>query len=140
MATHQDAELILRLYDLRREQKMRTAREWFVKTVRAASLEDFQKIAPPGSQEHAYFRQVASFWDMAAGFVVAGLIDPELFFQSNRELVLVWTRIQHIVEPIRKAHKDPTAYRNMEIVAKQFIGWMERQGPECYSAFAERIK
>lgn len=140
MPDHKDAELILRLYDLRREEKMRMARDWFVKNARAASFEEFQKLCPPGSLENAYFRQVVSYWDMAASFVVSGVLDKELFFQSNRELVLVWVRIRGIVEPARAAFKDPTAYRNLETVAKQFIEWMVKQGPELFEAFAARIK
>ncbi len=140
MATQQDAELILRLYDLRREEKMRTARDWFVRSARPGTLDELRALCPPGSQENAYFRQVTTFWDMAASFVTSGLLDPELFFQSNRELLLVWTRVQGIAAAYRDAMKDPTAFRNLEIVAGQFISWMERQHPEMYTAFVERIR
>ena len=140
MPTQQDAELILRLYDLRREDKMRAARDWFVKNARLATLDEFRNLCPPGSQENAYFRQVTSFWDMAASFVTSGLLDPELFFQSNRELLLVWTRVQGVAMAYREAMKDPTAFRNIEAVARQFISWMDRQHPEMHAAFASRIK
>lgn len=140
MPDHKDAELILRLYDLRREEKMRAARTWFVKNARAASFEEFAKLCPPGSDENGYFRQVTSYWDMAAGFVVAGLIDPQLFFQSHREMLLVWIRVQHLAESYRKALKDPTAFRNIEAIAKQYIDWMNKQSSEMYQAFAERLK
>lgn len=119
---------------------MRAARDWFVRNARPATLDEFRNLCPPGSQENAYFRQVTSFWDMAASFVTSGLLDSELFFQSNRELLLVWTRVQGIVAAYREAMKDPTAFRNMETVARQFISWMDRQHPEMYSAFAGRIK
>jgi hypothetical protein len=140
MPTQQDADLILRLYDLRRDEKMRAARDWFVRNARPGAMEDFRNLCPPGSQENAYFRQVTSFWDMAASFVISGLLDPELFFQSNRELLLVWARVEGVASAYREAMKDPTAFRNIEAVARQFISWMDQQHPEMYTAFASRIK
>ena len=63
---------------------MRKARQWFG-TFSATSLEEVQKLAPPGSQENAYFRMVVSYWDMAASFVTAGVLNEELFLQTNGE-------------------------------------------------------
>ena len=66
-ATHEDANLILRLYDLRREEKLRQARDWFFKNFHARNIEEFGKLCPHGSQEHAYHRMVTSYWDMEIG-------------------------------------------------------------------------
>src|SRR3954468_11304117 len=66
-ATAADAEVVMRLYDLRREEKLRKARNWFFAHFKAVkSTEDFLKLAPYGSEENAYFRMVVSYWDMAA--------------------------------------------------------------------------
>lgn len=140
IATYDDANLLLRLYDLRRETKMREARAWFVKNARFESMEDFAKICPPGSHEHASFRQVASYWEMVASLITNGVLHADLFFQSNRELLLVWVRIQKLVPKLRAAYKDPTAYQNLEQVAKDYIEWMNHQDPSIYPAFVERIK
>jgi hypothetical protein len=78
-ATYEDANLLLRLYELRREDKMRQARDWFNKNFHANNLEELSKICPLGSQEHAYFRMVSSYWDMAASFVTSGVLQRELF-------------------------------------------------------------
>lgn len=141
IATYDDAKLLLKLYDLRREDKMRAARDWFVKNARFASMEEFQQKCPPGSQENAYYRQVVSYWDMVASFITSGVLNAELFFQSNRELLLVWTRISAIAPAVREAFQDPGYLRNLETVAVQYIDWIERNnGAAAYTAFVNRIK
>jgi hypothetical protein len=71
---HHDAELLLRLYDLRREAKLREAREWFIREFRAKNLEEFRQKCPIGSEENTLFRMVLGYWDMAASVVSHGLI------------------------------------------------------------------
>lgn len=92
-ATHEDANLLLRLYELHREEKLRKAREWFMKNFHAGTMEEFQKLCPLGSEENAVYRMVVSYWDMAASFVTAGVLHEKLFTQNSRELLFVWERI-----------------------------------------------
>ena len=139
IATYDDANMILRLYELRREEKMRTAREWFAKNARFQTWEDLQRIAPPGTTENAYFRQVTSHYEMVASFITNGVIHPELFFQSGRELLMVWVRIEKLVPEIRERYQDPSQFRNLEQVAHQFVEYMGRLGPDVYEAFRKRI-
>src|SRR4051812_42011292 len=96
-ATYEDANLLLRLYELRREEKLRKAREWFSKNFHVSNLEEFQKQYPPGSEENAYVRMVQSYWDMAASFVTSGVLQRELFMENSRELLFVWERVRDIV-------------------------------------------
>src|SRR5262245_51627764 len=100
-ATYDDANLILRLYEIRREEKMRVARDWFMKNYRANSLEEAMQIIPMGSEQNAYFRMVVSYWEMAASFVTAGVLNQDLFFQSNGELLFVWERTRPVVQAFR---------------------------------------
>jgi hypothetical protein len=137
--THEDANLILRLYDLRREEKMRAARSWFVANFKPKSMAEFQQLCPPGSEPNAFARQVTTYWDMAASFVTAGILDEELLFQSSRELLLVWTRLEPIVEEVRSAFKDPTYMRNLETVAKSYVEYLNRAGPDIAMAFRARV-
>src|SRR5689334_11559267 len=97
MASHEDAQLILRLYELRREDTLRKARAWFVQNYHVTTLEESNALCPPGSEQNAFLRMVTSYWEMAASFVVCGVLNQELFFQSNQELLLVWTRVRGIV-------------------------------------------
>ena len=82
LATYEDANLLLRLYELRRDERMRTARTWFARNFRAGTLEEFDKLCPADSEENASFRMVVSYWEMAASFVTRGILHQDLFMQN----------------------------------------------------------
>jgi hypothetical protein len=116
-ATYEDANLLLRLYDLRREERLRKAREWFIKNFRASTMEEFQKLCPLDSEENAFYRMVVSYWDMAASLVTGGVLHQGLFTQNSREMLLVWERIRDVVPALREAFKNSNIARNLETVA-----------------------
>ena len=138
-ATYDDANLLLRLYDLRREEKLREARAWFVANFKPKSMADIDQLCPPGSDNNARLRQVASYWDMAASFVTAGVLNPELFFASNREMLLVAVRIRPVLADIRAAFKDPTFLKNLETVAQQYSDYLDKASPGTLKAFVARV-
>jgi hypothetical protein len=137
--TYEDANLILRLYEERREERMRTAREWFAQNFHFRSLEDYNRGCPPGSSMNAYARMVMSYWEMAASFVTSGVLHQELFFQNGMELLFVWVRVKDLIPQMREANKNPNAFQNLETVANSFIEWLDARSPEAYAAFAARI-
>jgi hypothetical protein len=136
---HDDAQLILRLYQLRREPKMRDARDWFARNFNATTLERYEALCPPGSEPNQFTRMVTSYWDMVASFVTNGVLHDELFFQSGRELLLVWERVRPITPALRKALKDSTMWTNLEAAGNAYAVWWERTSPEAYRAFSARI-
>ena len=138
--TYDDANLILRLYDMRREEKLRQARDWFTRNFHCSTFEDFNKVCPPGSQENAYARQVITYWEMVASFITTGVLNEHLFFQNGMELLLVWERVRDIVPEMRKANKNPGAWRNLELVATKFVQHLDSMDPETYPAFSARIR
>ena len=138
-ATYDDANLVLRLYELRREEKLRTARAWFVKSFKAQSLGEMRELCPPGSDEDAYTRMVVTYWDMAGSFVTSGVLNFELFAASGNELLLVWTRIRKIVPEVRAAFNSQRAYENIEKVGQMMIDRMNASNPETYAAFEKRV-
>jgi hypothetical protein len=138
-ATYDDVNLILRLYELRREERMRTARGWFRASFHPKNFEEAGKLCPPGSEENASMRMVLSYWDMVTSFITSGVLNEELFFQNNREFLLTWTRLEPILAGLRSQYKEPTAYKNIETVASAFIEWMNKQAPGSYEAFASRV-
>src|SRR5579863_4577698 len=138
-ATYDDANLLLRLYEMRREEKMRDARAWFVSNFKPKSMADINELCPPGSENNARMRQVASYWDMAASFVTAGVLNPELFFASNREMLLVSVRFRPVLAEIRTAFKDPTFLKNLETVAQQYSDHLSKAGPGTLEAFVARV-
>jgi predicted acyl esterase len=134
-ATYDDANMVLRLYELRREAKLRQAREWFSANFHAKTMEEAQKLAPMGSQENAYFRMVTTYWDMAASFVTAGVLNQELFMESSGELMFVWERVREIVPAFRTTMKNPNAWKNLETIGNLFIKRMQANGPEAYETW-----
>jgi hypothetical protein len=135
-ATYDDVNLILRLYDMRREEKLRAARTWFVTNFKPKNMEEMAKLAGPGSDGNANFRQAISYWEMVASFVTAGVLNEELLFQNTRELLLFWLRIKPVVKEVREVQRDPNAWKNLETVAEAFAKYM---GPEAFEAFAARM-
>ena len=105
---HEDAKLILHLYELRREPRMREARDWFVRSFRA---EDAWRSSRPSARRartaNASFRMVTGYWEMAASFVVHGVLHRELFFENNQELLFVWERVRELLPQLREANKNP---------------------------------
>jgi hypothetical protein len=139
-STYDDANLILRLYDLRREDKMRAARTWFVANFRCKTMAEMTALCPPGTETNAYFRQVVSYWDMAGSFVNAGVLNGDLFFSNTRELLLTWERVKPLIAEIRVAFKDPTYLSNLEKAGSACAEYIKRSaGEEAYGAFVARV-
>lgn len=104
------AELIMKLYDLRREEVMRQARNWFF-TFNPESIEDLQRTA---TGEHgAYFRMVTTYWDMACSFVNHGAIDADMFNDTSGEQVFIFAKIQPFLEEMR-ARVSPNYLQHLE--------------------------
>jgi hypothetical protein len=112
--THEQVNLMLRLYDIRREPRLREARDWYIRNFRPTSLEDVTNLAAPNSEESAFMRMVLSYWDMAANIVNRGLIDEEFFFESTGEQWIVFERVRPIVAAWRAMFKNPMAFARLE--------------------------
>lgn len=137
--TYDDANLILRLYEMRREERMREARAWFTAHFRPKKWEELATLVPPGSQENASYRMVISYWDMVASFVVTGVLNRELFFQSGRELLVVHERLRPVLAGVRDAYRDPGYLGNLEKVGDELAAYMQAQSADAYQAFVKRI-
>lgn len=86
MATAQDAELVLKLYELRREPRMREARQWVMTEFKPRNLEELLAVQRDfGSDHNQMWRQVIGYWEMAAALVLRGALDRELFLEANGE-------------------------------------------------------
>jgi hypothetical protein len=138
-ATYDDANLMMRLYDLRREEKLREARAWFAANFKPKSMADVQQLCPPGSENNARMRMVSSYWDMAASFVTAGVLNPELFFASSREMLLVAVRLQPVLADMRVVFKDPSFLENLEAVAQKYSDHLSKVSPGTLEAFIARV-
>jgi hypothetical protein len=138
--THDDANLILRLYEMRREPRMREARRWFAASFRATTVEAFQRLCPAGSEENASYRMVTSYWEMVASFVNQGVLHEGLFFESGQELLFLWERISDLLPHLRAFQKNPKALANVEAVAARFQAWWNERAPDFYAQFRTNVR
>lgn len=103
LATPADAEIILKLYELRREEVMRKARAWVIGDFWPATAEDYFAVASnPADPHNAFVRQVISYWEMAAAMVLHGAISPELFVDCNAEGFLLLAKFSPILDAVRE--------------------------------------
>lgn len=137
------AELILKLYELRREEVMRQARNWFF-TFNPESAED---VAAAARGEHsAYYRMVTSYWDMACSFVNHGAIDEQMFLDANQEQNFVFAKIQPFVAQIREMSKNPDYLAHLETLvmrrpdAEQSLAHLREMARRMSAARAETQK
>jgi hypothetical protein len=113
-ATADDAKLILKLYDLRREPVMRKARD-FVNNFFPQSADEFLQLMQAwGSDQNAYLRQVLSYWDMAASLVLRGALHEELFLDSAGEMLFNFSKIQPFLGEIRERMGAPEFISSIE--------------------------
>jgi hypothetical protein len=117
--TATDAQLIMQLYDLRREAEMRKARSWWLSEFWPQSADDVIKIAwAMGTQENNWLRQVGGYWSMAAAFVLSGALSEELFIQPavSGEMVFIFAKVQPFLKELREIIGDPQMFANIEKV------------------------
>ena len=107
----EEAGLILKLYELRREETMRKARSWYLREFHPESVADFSTAL--FSENSGYVRMVVTYWDMAAALVNNGAISLELFNDSNGEHIGVFAKIEPILGEIRNAYA-PQFAANLE--------------------------
>src|ERR1043165_2097944 len=108
----QDALAILKLYELRNEALMREARRWFFSEFAPQSGKEVVGLLLSGEKQSAYYRMVASHWDVAAALVRGGGIDEQLFLAANSEHVVVFTKLQPLLAEIREIMGEPDYLMN----------------------------
>src|SRR5260370_42288852 len=102
-ATNADAELNLHLYELRTDDCMRKARKYVAFEFSPRSIDDVIKLQSSfGSDENAYYRQVLSYWEMAASFVTRGALNVELFSDSAGELFFLYAKFRPFIAQVRQ--------------------------------------
>ena len=113
-----DADLVVRLYDLRREAVMRKSRDAMNARFMPKTWEEFLAVTKPEHPDNAAFRQVSTYWEMVYAMARHGVVNAEYFVESNREGMLLYTKVQPFVARFRQ-ETSPTAFRNAEWVATQ---------------------
>ena len=141
--THEKGQIKMELYDMRREAKLRKARDWFIQNYFADSFEESQRIAPFGSQEGTYLMMVLSYWDQACAMLNHGLLHDQLFFQTSGEFFGVWDRVKPFVPKARELFRQKLFLANLEKAAMRFEKWIEKESPgsvEAMRQFMQRMR
>ena len=136
-ATPNDAELIMKLYDLRREPEIRKARNWWLMEFWPNSVDDILKVANAmGTQENNWMRQVGGYWEMAAALVLHGALNKELFLEGSvsGEMFFIFSKIKPFLSELREKMNAPNVFGNVEKVINS-----SDKGKEMLKMFEERI-
>jgi hypothetical protein len=114
-AKAEDAELILKIYDLRREPVMRAARKYVVSEFWPQNYDEFKAVVTGyGTEPNAWFRQVLTYWNMIAAIVLRGAVNEQLFFETNTEPYFLWAKFGEYIPQIRKEQIDPVFLSHLE--------------------------
>jgi hypothetical protein len=111
---HQDVALILKLYELRREEGLRRARRWYFTDFNPQSAADVVNVFGSGHDGSAHYRMITSYWDMAASFVNNGGIDEKMFMDANGEHIAVFCKLQPFIDEVRELTKNPDYLRQLQ--------------------------
>ena len=131
---HHDAELALRVYDMRREAVMRESRAAINQKFSPKTFDDVVAALTKGDHPlNSAYRQVASFWEMVYGFARHGIVHTDFWLESNGEGLLVFAKVAPHLDRIR-AEISPVAFRNTEWVARE-----SAEGRRLFAMFSARV-
>ena len=114
MSKQEDVQALLKLYELRRDEQMRAARQWFFSDFAPRNAMDTVALYRGGERASANFRMVTSFWDMAASFVLNGGIDEKMFLDASTEHIFVYAKVQPYLTEIREIFGEPEYLLHLE--------------------------
>jgi hypothetical protein len=114
MSKQEDTMAILKLYELRRDEQMRAARQWYFSEFAPTSAMDIIALYRGGERASANFRMVTSFWDTAASLVLNGGIDRKMFLDANTEHVFIYAKIADYLAEVREMFREPDFLVHLE--------------------------
>jgi hypothetical protein len=138
-ATYEQVNLMLRLYELRREPKLREARDRILTDFFPQSIEDAKEELTLGSEKNTAFRMAVSYWEMVAGIANRGLINEELLFESTIEPWIVFEKLRPILGAWREMTKLPTFFGQLEQMCKRLEASREKSAPGALEGFRQRL-
>ena len=127
--TFEQAQLHLQVYEERREERLRKARDWFFQNYWADTFDEGMKIAAPGTEGGTNFMMVVSYWEQACALLDYGLLHDDLFFETSGEFFGVFERIRPGLQQGRDKWKNPYFLAHMENAAQRFEAWSENRSP-----------
>jgi hypothetical protein len=138
--THEQAQLHLQVYDMRREARLRQGRDWYFKNYFVDTLEDSMRIAGPGTESGALAMMVLSYWEQACALLNYGLLHEDLFFETSGEFFGVWERVKPIVPQARERFMNKLFLGHLEKAAQRYEAWIESRSPGQIAGMREFMK
>jgi hypothetical protein len=136
----EQGQLQLQLYDLRREARLREARDWFMKNYYVDTFEESMKLCAPGTENGIFLMMVISYWDQACAFLNSGLLNEDLFFETTGEFFGVWERVKPIVPQAREMFKNKQFLEHLEKAAQRYETWIESRNPGHVAGMRQWMK
>jgi hypothetical protein len=138
--THEQAQLHLQVYDLRREERLRQARDWFQQNYKAETFDEAMKLMQPGSDSNRFTGMVIGYWEQACALLSYGLLHEGLFFETSGEFFDVWERLKPVIPEFREKFGDKTMLANLEKTAQRYEAWSEKRSPGSIAKMREWMK
>jgi len=138
--THEQAQLHLQVYDLRREARLRQARDWFQQNYNAETVEEAMRLAAPGTENGTFFGMVIGYWEQACALLNYGLLNDDLFFETSGEFFGVYEQVKPVLSQFREQFGNPTLLTNLEQAAKRYEEWSEKRAPGHVAKMREWMK
>ena len=138
--THEQAQLHLQVYDLRREPRLRQARDWFQQNYHADTMEEAMRISAPGTEHGNFVGMVIGYWEQACALLNYGLLNEDLFFETSGEFFGVWEQLKPVVPQFREAFHDTFMLSNLEKAAKRYEQWADKRSPGNIAAMREYMQ
>jgi hypothetical protein len=138
--TFEQAQLHLQVYEMRREPRLRQARDWFFLNYSANTFDEAMRIAAPGTEGGTNYMMVVSYWEQACALLNYGLLHEDLFFETSGEFFGVWERIKPTLEEGRKQFSNKIFLAHLEKAAKRYEVWIEQRSPGNLAAMRKMME
>lgn len=135
--THEQGQLHLQVYDLRREPRLREARDWFQLNYNAQTFEEATKLMAPGTDSGKFTGMVIGYWEQACALLNYGLLHEGLFFETSGEFFGIWEQLKKVVPDFREKFGDKYLLSNMEKAATRYEAWAEQRNPGSIARMRE---
>jgi len=138
--THEQAQLHLQVFEMRREARLRQARDWYFKNYFVENFDDAMRIAAPGTEGGTFAMMVTGYWEQACALLNYGLLHEDLFFETSGEFFGVWELIKPAIPQGRERFANQQFLAHMEKAAKRYEAWIESRSPGHIAAMREFMK
>src|ERR1700756_900657 len=138
--THEQAQLHLQVYEMRREARLRQGRDWFFKNYYVEKFEDAMRIPARGTESGALAGMVLSYWEQACALLNYGLLHEGLFFETSGEFFGVWELVKPIVPQARERFVNNQFLAHLEKAAQRYETWIESRSPGHVAGMRQFMK